>query len=173
MGDSAENENGNEYDEEVNRQADKTPEVVAAGFKEPAGVHPLSGIVSSQNSARGEDREDCEKGCSQQGSRYRSAKWKFGIQRERAGGSKVESVHKLVGGQTVVQNRGDAFIGSTRREVSQHEIHDVNQPENALAVPDERGAGEKRPRGCVCHCESLHFRMLFMRAMRAAEPSTR
>src|ERR1700721_1390116 len=137
MGDSAENENGNENDQEVNCQADETPEMMSASFEEPAGVKPLSGIVSSQNSARGEDREDCEKGCSQQGSRYRSAKWKFGIYRERAGGSKVESVHKLVGGQTVVQNRGDAFIGSTRREESQHEIHTENKQENAVACQDE------------------------------------
>src|ERR1700719_3248496 len=126
MGDSAENENGNENDQEVNCQADETPEMMSASFEEPAGVKPLSGIVSSQNSARGEDREDCEKGCSQQGSRYRSTKWKFGIHRERGGGSEVESVHKLIGGQTVIQNGCDAFIGSACCDVGQRKIDGIN-----------------------------------------------
>src|SRR5579862_4156103 len=92
MGDSAENENGNENDQEANCQADKTPEMVAASFEERASAKPLSGIVSSQNSARGENHENGEEDCTQEGCGYRSAKWKFGIHCQRAEGSQVESV---------------------------------------------------------------------------------
>src|SRR6267154_1702037 len=125
MSDSAENENENENDQQVNRQADKTPEMMSASFEERTGVKLLSGIVSSQNSTSGEDGEDCKKDCSQQGSRYRSTKWRFGSHRKRRGGSEIESAHKLIGGHAVVQNRADAFVGPASSEIGQHKIRSV------------------------------------------------
>src|ERR1700719_4057928 len=89
-----------------------------------------------------------------------------------AEGSEVESVHELIGGEAVVQNCGDTFVGSASREVGQHKIDDVNQPEDALAPPYEGGAGEECPRSCVCHYEFLRFRMPAMQARRAAAQST-
>src|ERR1700739_2152153 len=103
--------------------------MVTASFEECAGVKSLAGIISGQDSSRGKDHENCEEHRTREGSRDRSPEWRFGIRGERAESSKIESVHKLTGGQAVVQNCGDAFVGPARREVRQHEIHDVNQPE--------------------------------------------
>src|ERR1700758_3298440 len=109
--------------------------MVAAGLEESSGMKALAGIISGQNSAIGEDHENHEKQRAQERSGQRAAEGSFGIHRERAESPEVEAVQELIGGQAVVQNCSDAFVGSAGGEVGENEIDGVNQPEDPLAPP--------------------------------------
>ena len=98
--------------------------MVAASFEEWAGMKPLAGIVSSKDAACGKDHEDREE------ERAREEKpesdppngdsgWD---RRARPTSSKIESVHKLAGGQLWSRIAPMRSFVPRGRDIGQHKL---------------------------------------------------
>src|ERR1700722_17522653 len=140
-GDADKNTDGDESEQQVNQQANKTPKMVAAGFEERGGGGLGVEYIGCDYAAGGKKHKYREDHRVMKHRGARLFERGIGLTREFSKREKIEAVYEALRGYAVTESPVGALGHPFRSPVRKHQIDDENPPKDSLPAPDTRGAG--------------------------------